>query len=203
MLELQELLERVRRESLELGIPSIDPMDGTVLYTVAYTVAVLRGASGVVAVDAGAGVGYSSLWIAAGLAEACCRGCRLYLAERDPVLAEKAGENLARLARGRGLEVVVHLGDAVELLEALDTVDMVFVDVEKEAYPRTVSVIVERLSSPGAALWHNAFYPPPPGEFYARLSAARRLSWSIVPTPAGLVVAWRLPGRERALSQPS
>jgi len=157
--ERRRLLEEARRLSLSHGVPSIEPEDGAALYMAALLVARLRGA--VAAVDAGAGIGYSSLWIAAGLVDGGCRGCILYAVERDPGLAAEARRLLERAPWTRGLARVVE-GDAVEHLRSLSRVDLVFIDVDKESYPETVDIIAERLGRPGAALWHNAFFPRPP-----------------------------------------
>jgi len=155
------LLERVRRESLELSIPSIDPSDGAALYTAAYTLALIaRG--GVVAVDAGAGIGYSTLWIALGLADAGCSGCTVYAVERDPLLAARARRVLGGTTWPRGLRVEVVEGDALGHLAGLPRADLVFVDVEKELYPRSVELVEEKLGEPGVVMWHNAYFPPPP-----------------------------------------
>lgn len=35
--------------------------------------------------------------------------------------------------------------------------------------------------------------PTAPSGFFERLRASRVLRWSVAPTPAGLVIAWRLP----------
>jgi len=182
------LLEAVREKSLELGIPSIDPSDGYVLYTAARIVAELH-PEGLVAVDAGAGIGYSTLWIAMGLLDAGCRGCRLYAVEKEPALYGGLLETL-RSAAWAGDVVEPVEGDALGELRRHGRLHLVFIDVEKHQYPETVGVVAERLAPGSAALWHNAFFPPPPARFYSLLDRSG-LSWGVAPTPAGMVVAWR------------
>lgn len=185
-----EEMEAVRRRSLELGIPSIDPQDGLILYTAALLSSSL--AEDAVLVDAGAGIGYSSLWIARGVRDAGCSGCRLYAVEWDPELARLARETLGQHPWAQGIVEVVE-GDAVELIARMRSVALAFVDVEKSLYPETVKLLSTRLVPGGVALWHNAFYPAPPRRFYELLDSSP-LRWGIAPTPAGMVVAVKPPG---------
>jgi predicted O-methyltransferase YrrM len=191
--------ERVRRRSLELGIPSIEPEDGLVLYTAALAAA--AGRRRCLAVDAGAGIGYSTLWIAKGLRDAGCTEPEIVMAEWEPELAAHAEETIRASPLLRGA-ARVHQGDALRLLQQLpdDTATLVFVDVEKNLYPATVREAERILHPGGAALWHNAFYPSPPPAFYTVLDASK-LAWGVAPTSAGIVVAYKpagAPTRARA-----
>ena len=180
-----EEMEAVRSRSLELGIPSIDPQDGLILYTAALAASSLPGEA--VMLDAGAGIGYSSLWIARGIRDAGCTGCRLYAVEWDPELARLARETVSRHPWARGIVEIVE-GDAVKFMAKMRSVALAFVDVEKSLYPETVELLSPRLVPGGAALWHNAFYPAPPRRFYELLDSSP-LRWGVAPTPAGMVVA--------------
>jgi len=76
--EWLRLLEACERLSREMGIPHIGWDDGAALYALAFAVAAERGE--VVAVDAGAGAGFSTLWVLAAL-ESAGAGGRLVAVE--------------------------------------------------------------------------------------------------------------------------
>ncbi len=182
--------EWLRERSLSLGIPSIEPSDGIALYTLAFTAALLHGEG--VLVDAGAGIGYSTLWIAAGVRQAGCTRCRVYAVEAESRLAREAERVLSSLESVRGVDVRVVNMDALEFLEGLREGEaiMVFLDIEKEEYPTAIRAAYEKLRTPGVLAVHNAFYPPPPPEAFEALDELG-FSWSVAPTPPGLVVAWK------------
>ncbi|WP_236698186.1 O-methyltransferase [Pyrodictium occultum] len=188
---LLELLERVEEESARAGIPSIEREDGSALYAVAYLYTLGRGGEGVAAADLGAGIGYSTLWLAGGVEAACTRGCRVVAVEADPWRSRRLREVLgeAGLERTR-LEAVQ--GDALSYLERLGpgSLDIVFVDVDKHEYARVLELLESRLRPGGVAVFHNAYFPRPPGSFF---EAVERGPWrsTVVPTRLGLLVAVR------------
>ncbi len=182
---LIEVLEEIRRESLSRGIPAIDPEDGMVLQALAFHIA---SSGGDTVIDAGAGVGYSTAWLAAGLEAGCRSRCRLIAIEYDPGKASRIKGNLDKLGLGR-VEVLVRVGEALEVLKDLGSVDMAFIDIEKYQYPDALEVLKRILKKGGLAAFHNAYFPPPPPEFF---DAVSRPPWryTVIPTPAGLLVAY-------------
>ena len=190
-----ELVERVERESAELGIPSISREDGFVLQGLA----LVAGRLGGVVVDAGAGIGYSTLWVIGGLASRCRgggggAGCRVVAVEADPVLAGRAREVLGEASRATGVGVEVVAGDALEYLAGLpdESVAMAFIDIYKHQYPDAARLLAAKAMRGGIVVFHNALYPRPPGEFY-QLMARRPWVSVVVPTGAGLLVAVKDP----------
>ena len=181
---LEDAVEAIRRESLSLGIPAIDPEDGMVLQALAFHIAV---SGGVTIVDAGAGIGYSTAWMALGLENGCKSRCRIIAIEYDPDKASRIRLNLDRLGLDM-VEVTVHVGEALEVLRSIGRVDMAFIDIEKHQYPEALEVLKRVLKVGGLAAFHNAFFPPPPHTFFEMVS---RSPWryTIIPTPAGLLVA--------------
>jgi len=190
MLRAGAVLEDILRESSMLGIPSIDPSDGVALMLEAYRQA-LQG--GTAAADLGAGVGYSTAWIALGVDEGCVEPeCRVLAVEYDPARAARIEANLARLGLER-TRVEVYVGDAIEALRGLGegSLSLAFVDIEKSLYTAALRLLQEKLRSGGAAFFHNAFFPSPPLEFFAE---AGRGPWrsTVLPTPAGMLVAYKI-----------
>jgi len=182
------VLEELRRKSLELGIPAIDPEDGMILQAIAFVTAATGGN---VAVDAGAGIGYSTLWIILGLENGCRGKCTLKAIEYDDnrasILKEKVMEmNLKRV------KVEVLVGEALDILERMppESIDFAFIDIEKDQYPQALELLKTRLKRGRPALFHNAYYPPPPRAFFERV---REITWNstIIPTGPGMLIAIR------------
>ncbi len=181
-----DVLEKLRKDSISLGIPAIDPEDGMILASTAFSTRPREE----VYIDAGAGIGYSTLWIALGVEPSCSGKCRVIAIEYDEGLAERLEANLTSLEdlfNSVSFEVIK--GDALEVLShhLENTVGYVFVDVEKRDYPRMLDILEETLEPGGLALFHNAFVPRPPEEFFEKIG---RRPWRsvIVPTKAGLAL---------------
>lgn len=185
-----EYASRVRSRSLAMGIPSVDPEDGFALYTAVALVA--AGRSGIHVVDAGAGIGYSTLWLGQALEEYCAGPCRLTAVEVDRQRASRAREVLAGAAWSR-VEWSVVNADALDYLESLNdgSLDVAFIDIDKWSYTRALRILEAKLKPGGVALFHNAFFPLPPG-FH---QAARTGPWvgGVIPTPEGLYMLVRRP----------
>lgn len=186
-LHATNILNDILRESEALGIPSIDPMDGAVLMAEAFKAAA---SGGRLFLDLGAGVGYSTAWIALGAEMGCLKGdCIVKAVEIDPYRAERLERNMRRLGLNKvGVEVI--RDEALRMLLKLEpeSVAMAFVDIEKNQYLDVLNLLRTRLKPGGTAIFHNAFFPEPPPEFF---EAASQEPWrsSVIPTPAGLLVA--------------
>ncbi len=179
MADARVLLERLLEESRRLWIPAIDPEDGAALAALAFTAP-----EGLV-LDLGAGVGYSTAWLAIG---AGARGLRVVAVEYDRARARVLESYAPAIEEATGARVEVVEGDALDFLRGLRgrVVGLAFVDVEKSEYPEALRLLAERSVPGGLAAFHNAYFPRPPDEFF---ELAARLAHMIVPTPAGLLVA--------------
>ncbi len=186
-ISLMDIAQKLHRESLDYGIPAVDVSDGLVMQVLAYMTA-LRG--GKVAVDAGAGIGYSTLWIASGMEYGCVNGdCKVIAIEYSRERASRIISNLSRLGLSN-VELEVIEGDAISYIKNMNdnSLDYAFIDVEKEDYPLVIDILSSKLKRGGIALFHNAFFPKPPKAFFDK---AYRKPWRVMisPTPAGLLVA--------------
>jgi len=182
-------LERLWRESLDLGIMAIDFADGLVLQSVAHVVA---STGGTVFIDAGAGIGFSTYWIARGVASGCTGSCTVAAIEYVGERLERLRENASLFSKAMNVSVNPVGGDALEYVSSLDpgSIDFIFVDIEKESYPRMTKLLETRLARGRIAVFHNAFHPRPPSEFFDQLSRGPWIA-GIIPTSAGIVVATR------------
>ena len=77
-------------------------------------------------------------------------------------------------------------GDALSYVRGLkeESVDIAFVDVEKPMYPDMLRILETRLKTGGIAIFHNAYFPPPPRGF-AWLASQKPWKSTMIPTDTG------------------
>ncbi len=105
-------------------------------------------------VEIGTLVGYSAIWIARALP----KDGRLISLEKDPRHAEIARANL--VAAGVGAQVDVRVGEAVQLLDALEgegPFDAVFIDADKISYDQYGRFAARSVRKGGLLLGDNAY----------------------------------------------
>ncbi|MCE4620047.1 MAG: class I SAM-dependent methyltransferase [Desulfurococcales archaeon] len=178
--KIRGLLEKLEEESRKHYIPLIDREDGAALAAIAY--AAPRG----LFLDLGAGVGYSTAWIAVGAAG---KADKIIAVEWDPDLAPRLELHADLIREASGVRVEVVNADAIEYLEQhkqeLEGVAMAFVDIEKWQYRRALQLLAPVTVTGGYIAFHNAFFPRPPKEFF---DEASRYDHTIIPTPQGLLI---------------
>ena len=136
-----DLLLTLEREAEEEGIPIVGPVVGRLLEILVRAVGARR------VLELGCATGYSAIFLARGLAGG--EG-KVLTVENNPERAERARKNFA----AAGISGLVELleGDAAGTLEGIgELVDLIFLDVEKEAYAR-VFPHCRRLLRPGGLL---------------------------------------------------
>ena len=147
------------------------------------------------AVEIGTLGGYSGVAILRGLGP----GGQLDTIDSEPRHAEVARESFRRAGFGAGARV--HVGPALEVLPRLvagGPYDLVFIDADKEGYPRYLDWAGDNLRPGGIVLLDNAFlfghlHEPPAGERAASIRAmqavheklARSGRFRATPLPTG------------------
>ena len=187
------LLEKL---SKQYGVPTIDREDGAVLSALAYYVGTLGGK---IFVDAGAGIGYSTLWIIQGVSN-IEHGDKVYIyaVEKNPARYRILEDNIERirkdiLAEKTFIETKTINGDAVEFLDKIEpSLDMVFVDIEKTQYQQVLGLLPRKLSKIGIGIFHNALIPGLDSDTRKFLEQQEQLSYHVVPTHLGLLIVKRL-----------
>ena len=141
-----EALEAALKDSEAAGLPpiSVTPPQGKLLHLLAR----IQGARRIL--EIGTLGGYSTIWLGRALPE----DGTLVTLEVDPTHAEVARANLARA--GLAHRVEIRLGPAADSLAALaaadtDPFDLVFIDADKESYPRYLEQAVA-LTRPGSLI---------------------------------------------------
>lgn len=185
------VVERLEREIRAEGQPAVGRQTGSTLRALALAHRATR------VLEIGTNVGYSGLWLAAGLGpHGTFEGIEI-----DPALAQRAGANLHEAI---GKRASVHQGAALDILPRLASgaYDLIFLDAVKSEYPKYLDHAL-RLAKPGAiiaadnmfwsgAAWDEAKQDPDTRgvrEYTRRIFAERRLTSTIVPVEDGLAVS--------------
>ena len=189
--ELQALEDQAR----QTGFPIIGPVCGQLCYQVAR----MTGARSVF--EMGSGYGYSTAWFARAVQEN--GGGVVHHVVWDMNLSYRARTLLRRL----GFEGVVeyHIGEAVETLRALPgPFDLIFNDIDKEAYPASLPVIAAKLRPGGVLiidnmLWGGRIFNPDDvaastegvREFTRGIASDPNWIVSLAPVRDGMIVAYK------------
>jgi caffeoyl-CoA O-methyltransferase len=183
----------MEREAAETGFPIIGPAAGQFCYLVARMCGARR------VFELGSGYGYSTAWFARAVREN--GGGVVHHVVWDEALSERSRRHMAVL----GLDDVVRhtVGEAVEALRHADgPFDLIFNDIDKDAYPASLPVIEAKLKPGGVLivdnmLWHGQIFdeedrsPATEGvrALTRRLTSDPRWSTTLVPIRDGLMVA--------------
>ena len=187
--ELQIMEEYAR----EHGFPIVGPASGQFCYLQARLIGAKR------VFELGSGYGYSTAWFCRAVREN--GGGEVHHVVWDKDLSNRARRHLDSLGYGDIIRFTV--GEAVNALShAEGPFDLIFNDIEKEAYPASLPVISEKLRSGGLLivdnlLWSGRVFDPSDTE--ASTQAIREFTrlvvndpgWvaSLVPIRDGLLVA--------------
>lgn len=147
-------LARMETEGRRSGFPIIGPVAGHFCYVIAR----MLGARSVF--ELGSGYGYSTAWFARAVREN--GGGVVHHVVWDEKLSRQARAHLEALGYRDLVRYTV--GEAVEALEAAEgEFDVIFNDIDKQAYPRSLDVIARKLRPGGVlivdnVLWSGAVY---------------------------------------------
>ncbi len=143
--ELQEMEKYAKKNDF----PIIGPACGYYCYQLA------RMVNAKSIFELGSGYGYSTAWFAKAVKEN--GGGVVHHTVWDEDLSKRAQVHLSAL--GHGDVVKYHLAEAVETLrQTAGPFDIIFNDIDKEAYPDSLSVIKENLRSGGVLIIDNMLW---------------------------------------------
>jgi len=190
-----EVLQAMEREAKRRDIPIVGPQVGRVLAALAAATNARR------VFELGSAIGYSTLWLCLGANPRA----RIHYTDRSEAFAEEARVYLDRA--GFAKMVRIHsVPDAVDALKVTPgEFDLIFVDVDKEGYPRALKAAVPRLRIGGMYIADNVLWSGRVADGRARDGATRalrehnrlalaeeRLVGSILPIRDGLFVGTRI-----------
>ena len=159
--------------------------------------------------EMGSGYGYSTAWFAKAVKETCTEqgrsdgGSVVHHTVWDEKLSKMAVEHLSKL--GYADIIQYHLAEAVETLrQTAGPFDIIFNDIDKEAYPESLPVIKEKLRPGGLLIidnmiWHGQILDS--NDHEKSTEAIRRFTrdvttdadWivSLAPLRDGMIVAYK------------
>ncbi len=196
-------LQKMEQYAEEHGFPIIGPACGYYCYQLARMI----GAKSVF--ELGSGYGYSTAWFARAIKETCAEQGRsdgggvVHHTVWDEKLSKMAVSHLSRL----GFEGLIeyHVAEAVETLrQTKGPFDIIFNDIDKEAYPGSLPLIKEKLRSGGLLIidnmiWHGQILDS--NDHEKSTEAIRRFTrdittdpdWivSLVPIRDGMIVGYK------------
>jgi predicted O-methyltransferase YrrM len=179
----------------EHRFPIIGPASGQLCYQITRMINARR------VFELGSGYGYSTAWFARGVQEN--GGGEVYHVVWDEDLSQKARSHLNAL--GYGDIVTYRVSEAVQALrETAGPFDLIFNDINKEAYPESLPIIEEKLRSGGVLIIDNIIWsgrifdtndhsPGTEGvrEFTRLITNDSRWIVSLIPIRDGLIVAYK------------
>ncbi|WKZ35786.1 MAG: O-methyltransferase [Anaerolineales bacterium] len=191
----EEELQKMEAFAAENDFPIIGPVCGYYCYQLAR---MLQAKS---VFELGSGYGYSTAWFARALREN--GGGVVHHTVWDEKLSEKARRHLVEL--GSADLVQFHISEAVEALRRTDgPFDIIFNDIDKQAYPASLPVIKGKLRSGGLLiidnmLWHGRIFdktdlsPATKGvhEFTKQIASDPDWIVSLAPIRDGMIVAYK------------
>ena len=151
-----EEMAKMEAYAAEKGFPIVGPASGQALFVLARLLGARR------VYELGSGYGYSTAWFAQ--AVRLNGGGVVHHVVWDEKLSAMAMEHLAALGfpeagSGSDTEIAYTVGEAVAALRATDgPFDLVFNDVDKEAYPDTIAVVAEKLRPGGLFVTDNVVW---------------------------------------------
>ena len=188
------VLEEMERQAKERKIPIVGPAVGRVLHQYAK----LLGAKTVF--EMGSAIGYSTIWWAMAVGESG----RVYYTDGDEKNAREA-EGYFRQA-GVQDRIEIHVGDALEALaKRNEQFDILFNDVDKQAYPRVFDMAAAHVRRGGLfitdnVLWSGRVVEDDPKDestraivkFNQKLKESKDWFTTVLPLRDGVAVATRL-----------
>lgn len=136
-------------EAEKTGFPIIGPASGYLCYLLARMIGAKR------IFELGSGYGYSTAWFAKAVVEN--GGGEVYHVVWDERLSDQARQHLGSMGYD---EIVKYLiGEAVQVLrQTKSPFDLIFNDINKEAYPDSLPVINEKLRPGGVLIIDNMLW---------------------------------------------
>jgi caffeoyl-CoA O-methyltransferase len=186
-------MQAMEQYAREHQFPIIGPAAGHYCYQIARLIGARR------VFELGSGYGYSTAWFAKAVQEN--GGGEVHHVVWDETLSQKARGHLEVL--GYGAIVRYTVGEAVQALsETEGPFDLIFNDIDKEAYPASLPVIGEKLRPGGVLiidnmLWSGRIFdtndqsPATQGvrDFTSQITGNPAWITSLVPIRDGLIVA--------------
>jgi caffeoyl-CoA O-methyltransferase len=141
------VLAEMEDQAAKRNIPIVGPAVGSILHQLALMISAKN------VFELGSAIGYSTIWWARAVGE----GGRVIYTDGDRKNADEARRYFDRA--GVNKQISIKTGDALELLsEEKQQFDIIFNDVDKEAYPRVFKLALPRLRKGGLFVTDNVLW---------------------------------------------
>ncbi|MBI5509886.1 MAG: O-methyltransferase [Deltaproteobacteria bacterium] len=141
------VLAAMEREADLRGFPIVGPLVGRLLLTLALASGARR------VLELGSGYGYSTYWFATAVGD----GGLVIHTDFDADNSRQAAAYLTRAGLGR--RVRFETGDALDVLrKEAGMFDIIFCDIDKEAYPEVPALALPKLRQRGLLIFDNALW---------------------------------------------
>jgi len=141
------ILGDMEREAEERNIPIVGPAVATLLATLAQSIGARR------VFEMGSAIGYSTAFFA----RAVGPEGNVYYTDGSPDNAREAHGHLSRMGLLDRVEILT--GEAVSLLDATSGLfDVIFIDIDKDGYPRALEAAASRVRQGGFLLADNVLW---------------------------------------------
>lgn len=192
--ERDAVLQEMEEDAAQRKVPIVGPAVARLLYLLAKSIGAKR------IFEMGSAIGYSTIWLARAVGE----GGNVIYTDGDPKNAERARRNFERA--GVASRITVKVGDALEILseQNKEPFDIIFNDVDKEAYPRVFRLAPPRVRRGGLfitdnVLWNGRVADPKPDattkiimDFNRLVMNSPEFFTTILPIRDGVAVAWKV-----------
>ncbi|OGS47513.1 MAG: hypothetical protein A3K66_06765 [Euryarchaeota archaeon RBG_16_67_27] len=141
------VLAEVEREGRTEGWPIVGAAEGSLLHILARSLGARR------ILELGTAIGYSGTW----LARALPSGGELLTVEADPKTAERARRTFERTGVADRVSILIGLAEDV-LADLAGPFDLIFNDIDKEAYPAVLDPCIRRIRVGGLLVTDNVLW---------------------------------------------
>jgi predicted O-methyltransferase YrrM len=190
-----EELARMEEHAREKGFPIIGPVCGQLCYQTARMIGARR------VFELGSGFGYSTAWFARAVLQN--GGGKVHHVVWDENLSQQARRHLDTL--GYGIVVVYHVSEALAALrQEEEHFDLIFCDIDKEAYPKALPLVYEKLRPGGVLiidnmLWDGRIFNPKNQhpttvairQFTKMITNDERWIITLAPVRDGMIIAYK------------
>jgi predicted O-methyltransferase YrrM len=143
-----DVLTRLEAEAEAEGWPIVGPLVGRLLYLLVKSTHAKR------VLELGTAIGYSTIWLGRGVRDS---GGTVTAVEVNHQTAERARRNLREAGLSRIVKVVE--GDAAGVIKQLkEKFDLIFIDVDKETYPKILKRLIAMLNTRGVLVADNCLW---------------------------------------------
>lgn len=139
-----ELLAKLQQEGIEHEVPIIQVPSIRLIQTM------IKLVNPSVIIEVGTAIGFSAIWLAK------TTNAVIHTIERDPLMIEKAKKNISRA--GLEKQIILHEGDAREIIPTLPKAELIFIDAAKGKYKTFLELAFPLLKVGGVFIFDNVLF---------------------------------------------